>query len=482
MSRPLCLTLILVGSISLLAACGKRAPTAPAPGSTPATKAAPRPRPAPTPASLLPRLGFAAVPEPVPASAREANAEGVRLHRAGKHAEARARFEEALREVPGYGLARFNLACAQSKAGQQQAAAHALEGALEQDLARFGPLWREDADLAALRGSEPGRALAARVRELTAAVGEAVRRGVPALLWDGDANPWGLLKPRYLRAGVYLHETRRFYPLAPALRGATAALFDPGKRLVAQVHPTLSESCGVHCHPFEEVELTVEPALASSAPRRWSAGQLEAPGLLLQLTSGLRFLLRDCSQPRCRSSWFVLGERGKDRDAEQGEGDGPTLSVDNRGAALTALPPGYHLRKGKLERPEGKPIALPKQAGSPDYTTAVLSPDGKSLLLALTSDRCECGRHEGPVFKHAVVRVDLEAGEAAVVLEGDGPATVRADGVGGVILQTGSRRWRETKVQRWPSVDKVGPAPGDKLPPGVFLVPPRTEETECCSA
>jgi len=141
-----------------LAACAKPASqtdAAPAPASSqPPVAAAPTPSaspsaPSPSPsasASASPAAACPACVSGLPALDADArmtksmedkvarlDASGLRLHQAGKHAEAAAVFEQAVTLAPGHVLSRYDLGCALARAGQPERALGVLV-----DLARAG--------------------------------------------------------------------------------------------------------------------------------------------------------------------------------------------------------------------------------------------------------------------------------------------------------------------------------------------------------
>jgi tetratricopeptide (TPR) repeat protein len=83
-------------------------------------------------------------------SSWEANVEIIPLFERGEYAEAKRRLEEALGEFPEAGGLLFNLACAEARLGESEAALAHLERAVALE-PRFGELARDDEDLASIR-------------------------------------------------------------------------------------------------------------------------------------------------------------------------------------------------------------------------------------------------------------------------------------------------------------------------------------------
>lgn len=84
-------------------------------------------------------------------SAWEENAEIIPLFERGEYREAKERLEQALRRHPGAGGLLYNLACAESRLGEIDAAREHLSSAVEVH-AGFAELAESDPDLEALRG------------------------------------------------------------------------------------------------------------------------------------------------------------------------------------------------------------------------------------------------------------------------------------------------------------------------------------------
>jgi len=116
------------------------------------------------------------------------DASGLRLHQAGKHAEAAAVFEQAVTLAPGHVLSRYDLGCALARAGQHERALGVLV-----DLARAGckqcttqlAFARQDIDWSSLWSSPVFQAL---TREAGALGPRPATRAVSRMLTTGKTD------------------------------------------------------------------------------------------------------------------------------------------------------------------------------------------------------------------------------------------------------------------------------------------------------
>lgn len=121
-----------------LAACGpssdetttSSSTAEPAPSSTPEPALAPEPPPSPEEECAI---GFATPFTPTRQQLQASRA-GLAIHRREEFAEAVSAFGALVEEAPGYGAARFNLACAQARVGELEAAKTTLVQLFCQDL------------------------------------------------------------------------------------------------------------------------------------------------------------------------------------------------------------------------------------------------------------------------------------------------------------------------------------------------------------
>lgn len=100
--------------------------------------------------AALPTVAFAETARP---EAKRLNAEGMKLYREGRFAEARQRFEKAVRSDPDHLMFSFNLACMLVKTGEPDRAHLLLHRLVLRDAKRFVPRLRADPDLEPLRRS-----------------------------------------------------------------------------------------------------------------------------------------------------------------------------------------------------------------------------------------------------------------------------------------------------------------------------------------
>lgn len=203
-------------------------------------------------AVALSEIGYASVPQ-ISGKARAKNRAALKLHRAEDYVGSRVGFEEALELSPDHDMARFSLACALARLGKLESARTELQTVLHRDLLRFQGRWRgdkADPDLEMLRTSAHAAELDDLVGRLRDAYVTAHERGVAAYLYPRDPIPAETdfagnpvtQGSSSLIAGAWLHEARRFVPLA---RGGTVALVDLARRRVLRADVSREEK---HCH------------------------------------------------------------------------------------------------------------------------------------------------------------------------------------------------------------------------------------------
>ena len=178
-------------------------------------------------------IGWSPIPaRPSPDAVRE-NKAALAKHRDGDYEASLEGFEAARKASPDYHWARYNAACADSRLGNTRAAAKAMAALLLEDLPTFRPRLLEDDDLQALRESEEGKALLARLPTIMRAYTQALERGAPAMIYTEHPEATGRgdrteQKMPYsdLRLGVYDHVTHRMVPMVPEVARAYSGVLD----------------------------------------------------------------------------------------------------------------------------------------------------------------------------------------------------------------------------------------------------------------
>ncbi len=408
--------------------------------------AAARPSAGPHPPPIVvPDLGFEIEP---PSTAWEKasakNVAALRLHHAGRFAEARAGFEAALALDPAYDLARFNLACASSRLGDEAAAAREIAKLIARDTPRFTPKLHADSDLASLRGSPEGAALEAKLGAIEHAWATVVAGGLPASYVAPEIGG--------VRYGVYVPSKRRFVPAA-AEAGSADAVLDRGHHRVAFIES------GVVGDIEADETLTVTGVGVTAfgilgGPYRHAhtdwARDVE-PDMLQRLIDPtgdwVRFLL---------DHWTVIAGAGIRRSTASSPAP---QRLDER------PPSGFALEGNALRVPgAAAPIALGPGHGAAGWHSFARSPDGTALVVA--SERVE-GEHyvafEEVAHAHRTFfdHVDLRTRAVTRLAVANSGGFVIAHGADlYLVMGTEARRY-----------SGFSPARFDKLPSGVMPLP-----------
>src|SRR5262249_46460234 len=155
---------------------------------------------------------------------------------------------------------------------------------LDADLPAFAARLESEPALAALRASEFGLRLREHASALAGPWLEAAHRGLPAVLWEGAEDEVSILRSRVLRAGVYLHDVRRFLPLEAGAQGVFGALVDVPRGRVVTVVPQVNDCRADFCPnmPGAAVLLT-EIGSWQQPPRRWRYGPGGEGGMATEL-------------------------------------------------------------------------------------------------------------------------------------------------------------------------------------------------------
>ncbi len=377
---------------------------------------------------------------------------------------------------------RFLLAILQAAQGASSEACGAIAHLLEMDLPATNRRFQTEPALAELRRSADGNRLVEHADAVRTLWRQATSDGLPAVMARGTRDVLDIWYPKYLRAGVYLHETKRFLPVTPPVDGAGAALFHPATKRAALVKLKVVPCREDNCPRVETVEVRDFRLDEVEKPAgRWRyEGENARPLELRSGAGGLEARVRDCCcYDDCVSPWEkVAGRRATpattQSSATPNSVDEMTLTVDQRGSRLATRPDGLQIRKGSLVA-GSKEIPLDVQHTGPGATHAIfVDPTTNARLVLSTIDGCQCGgKHEGAVLRHVLSRVDAE-GRATVLMGGKGPAAAMLDGKRAFYLQTGDT------VRRWPSMAAVGTRDGEPVMPGTLLVIPVTEERNCC--
>jgi hypothetical protein len=423
-------------------------------------------------------IGFEAPPARPPAAVNKLLHDGLALHKAGKYAESLELFTRAVEIAPDDMIARFDVACAASRAGDVARAAAEMERLVSWDLPAYAAKLDADADLDALRKSPRGAALRARIGALQSAYSSAMKAGVAAVVYRAapPAFDKNVLTPTWVRAGVWVEARRRFVPLSPDDAAAGTAWCDVAREtcFVLEASPIDSGSDFsprmngrarlMGGKPFAaRAEIDGEASLTEDEPFIWSvaaltAGPADAPA----------------------DVFLELGDRSERWDGQRlvpvkGPPKGAAtyeVMLAAEGALTRSMPKGFDVTaRGELTTPRGDRIQLDRRHAA-GVSTVLLDDD--TALVVTSVSRCVCEQeNEGDEHRHAVSVVHLGAKTASLVEQG--PEAAFADaGPGGVYLQVGER------VRRFASLAAVTKDGGAALPRGVLLVMPRRRPANCC--
>ena len=429
--------------------------------------------------AILPRFGYATVPRLPGPDAVAANSRGLQQYRAKKLDAALRLFQQAVRSAPDYDLARYNAACVMALLQQHAASAAELSGLLRRDLPRFLPRLAADTDLETLRASARGQALMREANSLHQTWLELARRGIPAVAWIPyvPRSGAGLDEPphvrsRWFRAGVWVHDTRRFLPLVPPVPDALAALVDvqAARALVvsAPVEPCLFDMCP----RLGEVSVTyfdsLVPRQAPASRSLPGQSQLVLSAVSVELGStGPRWVLGEGRV----SVWRELADGHPIRAPEQGWAGKPRVVAGVLGTRLVHLPEGWKARPHELLDARGRSIPLPRRFQGAELQLELL-PGGKQGLLVAQWAGCECERAQQSVLRYGIEILDLDRRQLSPWLQGAASASIRVGPGGGVYVQ------RDRRLERYEGVG-VG-ARSERVPNGVVLTPPMIPDENCC--
>jgi urease beta subunit len=402
--------------------------------------------------------------------------DGLAHHHKADYARSLVEFEAALALSPDDALARFDVACASARLGHFGRAEQELDTLLRLDLPAFLPRFEADPDLAALRGGPEGARLRARALVIADAYQRAAATGVSAVVFRPRPPEvdHALSDPRWLRAGVWIHEARRFVALAPEVP-ATAAWFDRAHRRTVVAHLDIVDCASDFC-----------PALGGAEVSVFALGRAEPVATTHRDPDEDR--LYQLSVRAGDAVWAELDTWSAHPDIRRfdgGDGSGAfaasaappvdavraTLDVSPWGSLLTTQPEGLRVERGTLVRASGAPISLgPLHKRGAHAVVA----HGERAVVVSSEVGCECNEREDSVYRHAVSIIDLAAGTATRFESGDGVAAVAIDDGGAVYLQVGEA------VRRFPSIDAMPAGPGEPLAEGVLLTVPRHANSNCC--
>jgi hypothetical protein len=464
----------LDGAVWLLAVCVAPAAAAAAPAGDGGPDACALTAP------TLARLGFAGLPARASKHERRDLAAVDRAIRTKDLRQAKTALEALARAAPDDVEALQRLATVHARLDDLGAACSDLARLAELDFVAVAGRLDSDAAFVKLKASPLGARLRAHFETIDELWRRGATAGLPAMMSVGARDSLDVWKPSLTRVGVYVHEVRRFLPLAASVAGVSAGLANPATKSVVVVAPDVNECHTDFCpHLASARVLVFDMNDWRRAPLRWRYD--EPDSVLTELdvrlaADGTAVSAHDCCCWRdCRSPWKKLGA-GASSAARPGDVEARTLSVDFRGALLGLAPAGYRVREGRLSVEGGSDVALARQHADPQAVHAILS-DGKSgtVIVFSTIDRCACdAKTEGPIFRWVASTIDLSAKRATVIMEGTGAGAALLDGGGAVYVQTGST------VRRWPSIATFGHEPGEAITPGILLVPPRSPRRDCC--
>jgi hypothetical protein len=393
-------------------------------------------------------VGVERIGKEPPPKAHALNAEGLELLRKGQHAEAIARFDEALKLAPDWRLFGYNRVCALTLGGQLDAAASELTALLWQDPANYGPRFKTDTDLAALRASNWNGSLDTALVAAWAAVRAALPSAVSAQFGVARerTSPSGeQLQERWVQAGIYVHSTRRFIALAPRITAKSKEPFRPalagaltdvntGRVLVATGEGNNVDSPNI---PLLELRLF---ELGNSEPT-WTQRDESRSTLLEVLFAG------DTVLERRYACWggcgfgqpLEVGPKGIVKQNKLTDPGTVRLRVNQAQVEpLHGIAPGFSLHGDVLATPVGK-IPLPKAPFADAHTdplrSVALNPERTlALVIELWADHQASGMMDEP-SRERVLAVDLASKSVRVVSQGAGSASVAFDASSALYLE-----------------------------------------------
>jgi len=398
--------------------------------------------------------------------------DGLARHNKADYTGSLAEFEAALALAPDHALARFDVACAAARLGDLGRAEREIDTLLRLDLPAFAPRFEGDTDLAALRAASEGARLRARARVIEEAYARAASVGVSAVMFrprPPEVN-LGISDPRWLRAGVWVHEARRFVALAPEVP-ATAAWFDRARRRTVVARVDIADCGSDFC-----------PALGSGDVSIFALGRAEP----VATTHGVvgEYHLVEVVVRAGDAVWAELGSTSARSEVRRWDGGAfviaapppveaalTTLRVTPWGTLLSTQPEGLRVERSALLRAAGAPVPLGLGHGRGVHTVVA---HGQRAVVVSSDAGCQCSPSEATLYDHAVSIVDLATGHAAAFESGDGVAVAALDDGGAVYLQVGE------SVRRFASIDAMSAGPGEPLAEGVLLTVPRNADHGCC--
>jgi hypothetical protein len=412
----------------------------------------------------LAEIGWEVIPPEPPERAFRANTLGWQKHERGDWAGSRPHFQEAVSIASEYDLARYNLACAQARLNDLEASLDELTHVLVRDLPRFKRAALEDQDLGNLRRSELGKELEHRLEVLEEVWAEAMQKGTPTVVWRDRSTT--LISEaqgaqgQLIRPGVWLHDLGRFVPAMEVIKDALAGMVD----IDAQQAIMVVGKATIDLPPtLEDVALLVTPlSPAGEAPRKATLAMDKLTTVEVHaVPAGLR-----ARGNTTKSHWRELRASGLVRSENQGAPTRPVLRVTPDGALLTQyLPAGWSHKGRSVFTPAGQEIVMQQGHSVATQHSVILDASGRHGVVVAVRMKCT---DDGPVLKHWVDRLDLDANTAEGLAQSDGAAAAAYGRDGALYLQIGS----ETIRYATPTATRY-----ETLPEGLMLAPPMQKPT-----
>jgi hypothetical protein len=223
---------------------------------------------------------------------------GLAMHRRGEFAEAASAFAAVAADAPGYGSARFNLACAQTRAGQLEDAKTTLTQLFCEDLPTNLPRALSDEDLEPLRADIEalGSALVRRYREASAGGVSLVAFGRTGL---GDGDPAeGYPETELLWSQPGLWQSGRFVPAGPRQQRRSTGSPEPmfpsfvAEDRVVQVDTVSSSAEADFLPPLRVIERSLFDGVVRS-DERFDESQNDFYGVFMGVHDGQTYVRFD---------------------------------------------------------------------------------------------------------------------------------------------------------------------------------------------
>lgn len=255
-------------------------------------------------------IGYAAPFTPTRAQLRSSRL-ALAMHRRGDFDDAVQAFAALVAEAPGYGSARFNLACSQARAGQLPEAKATLVTLFCEDLPTNLPRALGDEDLAPLRSDMEalGAALVPRYREASAGGVFLVAFGRTGL---GDGGDYAQTELVWSQPGLWKDQT--FVPAGPRQQSRTTDYTTPmfpsfvtGDRVV-QVETVSSSAEADFLPPLHVVERTLFDGVTRSEAR-FDESQNEIYGVHIGVRDGQTYVRFDAGTGDAEHRTNVLATR-----------------------------------------------------------------------------------------------------------------------------------------------------------------------------